>query len=376
MIELKKVFNIFVILIFVFTFACVSKRGSNKKQKQYGNFKIILSDQSDDFIALRKLDYAPSENAIYGLYYGMQRDMQYFYYKLPLVKPYSIEVLGSKGQGPENFKYGLSAIRFFNPFVIIGEGNIIKVFDSKGKFVNTYDNLSFYPDDFIFNDGELLVITQSMVKMVGDNYRIFLRYDVENKQIEDAIVFSEVKKAFEENGLNLEKISEKYTTLKGRVINPDIAVLTIPDTNKFNRNAFLIMSLKNHSLKMVKAKEYYNSSVFKGPFRSAVNDKVFFVVEQQTLIPLEKSVKMSEEKNSKILKSFVEKGGDVLKFCIHKFDIKGNEIATYPFNLNEENLRTIFFKEALEIKPETFVLCLRFNYKKGYKDLLGIWHCR
>ncbi len=376
MIKVKNIFNVFVILIFVFSLSCATKKGSNKKQKQYGNFKIILSDQSDDFIPLRKLDYAPSENTIYGLYRGMQRDMHYFYYKLPLVKPYSIEIFGSKGQGPENFKYGLSAIRFFNPFVIIGEGNIIKVFDSKGKFVSTYDNLPFYPDDFVFKDEKFSVVVETIIKMVKDDFKVFLKYHVGNRKIEDAIVFSEIKKAFEEKGLNLAKISGKYTSLKGRVINPDIAVLTIPDTNRFNRNAFLIMNLKNHNLKMVKAKPYYKCSTFKGPFRSAVNDKVFFVVEQQTLIPLDKSIKMSEEENTKIIKSFDEKGGYVLKFCIHKFDINGNEIATYPFNLNEENLRTIFFKEALEIKPETFVLCLRFNYKKGYKDLLAIWHCR
>lgn len=376
MIKLKKVFVVFVILLIVFSLSCATKKEADKIQKQYGSFEIIFSDESDDFIPMRKLDYALSENTIYGLYDGMQRDMHYFYYKLPLVKPYSIEISGSKGQGPENFKYGLSAIRFFNPFVIIGEGNIIKVFDEKGNFVNTYDNLPFYPDDFVFKEGKFSVIVETIIKMVKDDFRIFLKYDVGNKKIEDAIVLSEVKKAFKENGLNLDKISEEYTSLKGRVINPDIAVLTIPYTNRFNRNAFLIMNLKNHKLKMVKAKPYYKCSTFKGPFLSAVNDKVFFVGEQQTLIPIGKSANMSEEENVKIIKSFVEKGGQVLNFCIHRFDINGNEIATYPFNLNEKDLKSIFFKEALEIKPETFVLFLRFNYKKGYKDLLGIWNCR
>jgi len=357
------------ILFFFFLIACNFKgEGKKESKRQFAKFKVIISDENDDFIDLKHLDYDRKSKAIYGLYFGMQRNMARHYYRLSLTPPYKVVILGVIGQGPDKLKNPPLSIRFLDDLVMVGSGKTIKLFDRNENFVSIIDGLPVYPADFYFKDGILSLLTVRYIHQAKDEDDVFFRYDIGNKKILKSIKFGDIKRVFEKNEIDFSKL-EAYTNFEGKVINEDIAVISIPNTNLFNRNAFAILDLKNNKITFFKAKPHYEYSTFSSVFISSVSKDKFLVIEKETVCSLQKARQLS----TKSITKKIEKRRHPLLFCIHKVSMEGKEEKVYSFSLKEKDLLVVNCHDLIEIEPEKFVLCVRFTHRDDYTDAIILW---
>ena len=369
---LRLVFFFFWVMLCCSFFACNHNGGFNKEKSLHlSKFRVIISDDSDDFIDLKHLDYDSKGKAVYGLYFGMQRNMARHYYKLSLTSPYEISILGMMGQGPDKLKNPPLSIRFLDDLVMVGSGKTIKLFDRNENFVNIIDGLPVYPADFYFKDGILSLLTVRYVHQAKDEDDVFLKYDIGNKRILKSIKFGDIKRAFEKNGIDFSKL-EAYTSFEGKVINEDVAVISIPFTNLFNRNAYAILNLKSGKINFFKAENCYKQSTYSVPFRSSVNKDCFFIIENR-VIPPETTKNLREKEREKMLLKLIK---EPLSFCVHRVNISGKEEKNYCFNVDVKDILVARCHGLIEIEPGKFVLSVRFTRRDDYTDAIILWDAR
>ncbi len=359
---------IFFAFIIITLQSCNSESNPESKIKSFANtkkIKILITDNNDSFLTLRKIDYDIDSNSLYGIYSGMNRNMNYFFYKISLQPQSSLELYGEKGQGPDKFKYPADCVRVFNSFVMVASGNSIKIFDKEGNFIKNIDNLPFNIEDFNFDNGKLILLRKIWSpSLIKENEPYFVEYDISNNKKTKSIPFKTIYNGFKKNNIDLIKL-KKPTWLNGRVINSHTAVLFIV-TNSFNRNGFLILDVEKNKTIFCKAKQCFKNSVFilPGIFPSSCNKNCFFVVEQQLGQAFLKGAK------GRNLTEEVLKRNKPPLICIHRMDIDGKEINSYLFDWYQKGMVNIMFLDLIETKPEQFAIFATINLKNEKKHTL------